>query len=91
MKKLVEGVKSKWARLVILILASVNVIGWVLGYQLIPFTDEEIAKGISIVALVFSEVINHYKNNNYSKEAKKTQVHLDNLKKRKKKGVRKNG
>lgn len=67
-------------RLIVMILVGVNSIAMLYGYQLIPFTDEEIATGISVVALVISEIWNHYKNNNYTPEAKKVQGKLDEMK-----------
>ncbi|MBP1967962.1 SPP1 family holin [Virgibacillus natechei] len=70
-------------RLIVMLLVGANSIGTMYGYSLIPFTDEEISMGISAVALVVSEVWNHFKNNNYSKEAKETQQVLDRKKKQK--------
>lgn len=48
-----------------------------LRYQL---TEEEISKGISSAALVVSEIINHYKNNDYSDEAKQGTEYMNELK-----------
>lgn len=67
-------------RLIIMILVGANSIGTMYGYSLIPFTEEEISMAISAVALVASELWNHYKNNNYSPAAKLTQEQLDQLK-----------
>ncbi|WP_226035582.1 phage holin [Aquibacillus saliphilus] len=67
-------------RLIVMVLVGVNSISTMYGYNLIPYTDEEINVGISAIALVVSELWNHYKNNNYSPEAKKAQAELDKAK-----------
>jgi len=60
-----------------MIIVMANSISMILGFQLIPFTEEEIATGVSVVALVASEIWNHWKNNNYTKKAKEAQKKLD--------------
>lgn len=67
-------------RLIVMILVGVNSIATMYGYTLIPFTDEEISLGISAAAMVISEVWNHYKNNNYTPQAKNAQKHIRNAK-----------
>lgn len=67
-------------RLIVMILVGVNSIATMYGYNLIPFTDEEINLGISAVALVASEIWNHYKNNNYSPAAKSAQRQINKAK-----------
>jgi hypothetical protein len=49
-------------------------------YNLILFTEDQISMGISAVALVVSEVWNHWKNNNYTPESKLAQEQLDEMK-----------
>lgn len=67
-------------RLIIMILVGINSIAMLYDIQLIPFTSEEIATGISAVALVVSELWNHYKNNNYTKASKEAQEFLNSRK-----------
>jgi SPP1 family holin len=70
-------------RLIIMIVVGINSIAMLYGYQLIPFTSEEVAAGISAVALVISEVYNHWKNNDYTTEAKEATKQLKEQKKAK--------
>ena len=67
-------------RLIIMILVGVNSIAMIYDVQLIPFTSEEIAAGISAIALIISELWNHWKNNNYTRASKKAQKVLNNSK-----------
>lgn len=67
-------------RLIVMIVVMINSAGTMYGYNLIPFTEDEISMGISAVALVISEIWNHYKNNNYSQHAKEAQDKLDEMK-----------
>jgi SPP1 family holin len=80
MKNNIKKIDNKTVRLIVMLLVGVNTIATMYGYNLIPFTDEEISLGISAVAVVVSEVWNHFKNNNYTKNAKRAQVYLDTIK-----------
>lgn len=82
--KVVEKLNNKWVRLLILIIVLINSIGWIMGVQLIPYTDEQIAKGISSAALIASEIWNHWKNNSYTNEAKRADAYLKSCKEQKK-------
>lgn len=83
-KELLEKTNNKWVRLITLVIVSINSAAMILGKQLIPYTDEEIAGAISIVAMVIVELWNHWKNNSYTKEAKHADVYLKARKKKKK-------
>ncbi|MFS8630094.1 MAG: SPP1 phage holin family protein [Bacillales bacterium] len=76
MKEVLKKVDNKWVRLIILIVVFINTAGMMLGYQLLPFENEEIATGISIVALALSEIWNHWKNNSYTQSAKEADAYL---------------
>lgn len=82
MKEVLKKVDNKWVRLIILIVVFINTAGMMLGYQLLPFENEEIATGISIVALALSEIWNHWKNNSYTQPAKEADVFLEARKKK---------
>ena len=84
MKEVLKKVDNKWVRLVILIVVFINTAGMILGYQLLPFENEEIATGISIVALALSEIWNHWKNNSYTDEAKEADIYMSELKEQRK-------
>lgn len=76
--------KGMIIRIIVMFIVMVNSIGAMYGFNLIPFTEDEISIGISAVALVISELWNHYKNNNYTPEAKQAQSQLDELKQNRK-------
>lgn len=76
MKEVLKKVDNKWVRLIILIVVFINTAGMMLGYQLLPFENEEIATGISIAALALSEIWNHWKNNSYTQPAKEADAYL---------------
>lgn len=76
MKEVLKKVDNKWVRLTILTVVFINTSGMLLGYQLLPFENEEIATGISIVALALSEIWNHWKNNSYTKPAIEADAYL---------------
>lgn len=67
-------------RLVVMAIVMINSLFVMNGHNLIPFTDEEISMGISSAALVVSEIVNHYKNNDYSEEAKEGTEYMNELK-----------
>lgn len=77
MKEQLKKIDNKYVRLAVLIIVAINSSAMILEYQLLPFSNEQIAAGASIVALVGAEIWNHYKNNNYTPEAKRAQKYLD--------------
>lgn len=84
--ELLDKANNKWTRLIILIVVAINTGGMIMGYQFIPYTDEQIAGGISIVAMVVVELWNHWKNNSYTKEAQHADVYMKS-RKQKRKGI----
>ena len=58
-------------RLVVLIVVLVNQSLIVLGYEPLPFTDEQIYEAVSSVALVVVAIWTWWKNNDVTPEAKK--------------------
>src|SRR5690606_6216180 len=84
MKEVLKKVDNKWVRLIILIVVFINTAGMMLGYQLLPFENEEIATGISIAALAISEIWNHWKNNSYTQPAKEADIYMSELKEQRK-------
>lgn len=82
MKHFLESVDNKYVRLAVLTVVFINTAGMILGYQLLPFDNEEIVQGLSIAALVLSEIWNHWKNNSYTQPAKEADVFLESRKKK---------
>lgn len=80
LKEMLKKINNKYVRLVALILVAVNSGAMMMGYQILPFSNEEIVAGVSIASMVAIEIWNHYKNNNYSPAAKEAQKVIDNLK-----------
>ncbi|GLO65265.1 MULTISPECIES: phage holin [Oceanobacillus] len=80
MRAALESINNKWVRLFILIVVFANTVSMIFGHQLIPFSNEEIATGLSVLALALSEIWNHWKNNSYTKSAKEADKYLKQLK-----------
>lgn len=56
-------------RVVVMLVVMINSIFLINDANFLPYTDDQIAAGVSSAALVVSEIWNHYKNNDYSHEA----------------------
>ncbi|WP_193064922.1 phage holin [Oceanobacillus oncorhynchi] len=69
MKETLKNIDNKWVRLIVLAVVFINTAGMILGYQILPFDNEQIAAGITVGALALSEIWNHWKNNSYTGEA----------------------
>lgn len=76
MKETLQKVNNKWVRLIAWILVFVNTSGLILGYQLLPFDNEELVEIVSVVALFVVELWNHWKNNSYTKPAIEADAYL---------------
>ncbi|GAB3801036.1 phage holin [Virgibacillus kimchii] len=77
MKKQLKKIDNKWVRLVAMTVVFINAAAMMFGYELLPFRDEAIVAGISVVALAGTEIWNHWKNNNWTPEAERAQKYLD--------------
>ena len=73
-------------RIIVMFVVMVNSVLLINDINFLPYTDDQIAAGISSVALVISEIYNHYKNNDYSVEAEEATEYMHELK-RKKRGI----
>ena len=51
-----------------------------LGYNPLPFSEEQIYEGLSSVALVISAIYSWYRNNNMTRKAEKAQLELESKK-----------
>jgi len=81
MKDIFSKIDNKYVRLVALIIVAINSAAMMMGYKLLPFSDEEIVTGISIIAMVVTELWNHWKNNSYTRAAKEADKQLKKAKK----------
>ena len=70
-------------RVVVMFVVMINSIFLINDVNFLPYTDDQIAAGISSVALVVSEIWNHYKNNDYSHEAEAGTEYMKELKRKK--------
>lgn len=84
MKEAIKAVDNKWVRLVVLVVVFINSASVILGKPILPFDNEQIVVGVSIVAMVITEIWNHWKNNSYTNEAREADVYMSKLKERRK-------
>lgn len=85
MKEQFKKIDNKYVRLFALIVVAINSGAMMLGYELLPFSNEDIVAGLSIAAMVVVELWNHWKNNSYTTAAKQAD---EQMKLNKKKGVK---
>lgn len=79
-KNTLSKINNGWVRLAVFIIVMINTGATMMGFELLPFSDQQIVSGLSVAAMVISEVWNHYKNNDYSKEAKHATNYLRSMK-----------
>lgn len=72
--------QSAIVRLVALVILMLNQALVTLGYNPLPFSDEQIYEAISIVAVVAVAIWNWWKNNNVTEEALSGQAEVERLK-----------
>lgn len=84
MKEAIKTIDNKWVRLVVLVVVFINSASVMLGKPILPFDNEQIVVGTSIVAMVITEIWNHWKNNSYTNEAREADVYMSKLKERRK-------
>lgn len=70
-------------RLAVLVILLLNQTLISLGYNPLPFSEEQIYEGLSSVALVVSAIYTWYRNNNITPESEQAQVELERKKNRK--------
>lgn len=84
MKEKLQKINNKWVRLGVFVIVAINSGFMMAGYDLLPFDNDEIVTGLSIVAMVASELWNHWKNNSYTEPAKESDRILKKAKQNKK-------
>lgn len=74
-----------YVRLAVLIVLLGNQTLLLLGYDPLPFDENQIYEGLSTVALVLASLWTYWKNNSITDEAVKADIYLQELKKERKK------
>lgn len=72
--------KQAIVRLTVLVILLLNQTLIVLGYNPLPFSEEQIYEGVSSVATVVMALYAWWKNNNVTEEAQEAQKYLNDLK-----------
>ena len=73
-------------RLAVLVILLLNQVLITLGWNPLPFSEDEIYEGVSAVATVVMAIYAWWKNNSVTKEAQAADEYLQELKERKKNG-----
>src|SRR5690625_3960374 len=67
-------------RLVVLVILLINQFLITVGWNPLPFGEEQIFEGVSSIATVAMAIFTWWKNNNVTKEAQEAQEYLNKLK-----------
>ena len=84
MKETIKTIDNKWIRLVTMVIVFINSASVMMGKPILPFNNEQIVVGISIVVMIITEIWNHWKNNSYTDEAREADIYMNKLKERRK-------
>lgn len=74
-----------YVRLAVLVVLLGNQVLLILGFDPLPFDENQIYEGLSTVALVLASLWTYWKNNSITDEAVKADIYLQELKKERKK------
>lgn len=66
----IKKIDNGWLRFAVMILAGINSGAMMMDIKLLPFDNETVVTGLSIGAMILSEVWNHWKNNDWTETAK---------------------
>jgi len=72
--------KQAIVRLAVLVILLINQSLIVIGWNPLPYSEEQIYEGVSSVATVAMAIYTWWKNNNVTDEAQQAQEYLDELK-----------
>lgn len=70
-------------RTVVLLVALINQALTLIGWSLLPITDDQISEGITLIFTIGASLWAWWKNNSFTYEARKADEILDNMKNRK--------
>ncbi|MCT1904667.1 phage holin [Oceanobacillus sojae] len=73
-------INNKWVRLTVLVIVFINTAAMLFGYRIIPLSNEDLVSVLSLIALLVSEIWNHWKNNSYTPSAKEADKLMKKLK-----------
>ena len=73
-------------RLAVLVILLLNQVLITMGWNPLPFSEDEIYEGVSAVATVVMAIYAWWKNNSVTKEAQKADEYLKELKEQRKNG-----
>lgn len=77
--------KATWVRVIALFLVLANQISVsFFEFKLLPFADEEIYEGVSIIVTALVTIWTSWKNNSFTNEAQEADVYLKEQKEKKK-------
>lgn len=72
-----------WVRIVALLVILVNQVSIsFFKFQLLPFSDEQVYEGVSVLLTILVSFWTTWKNNSFSKEAQDADLYLNKLKNR---------
>ncbi|GGJ77053.1 phage holin [Virgibacillus salexigens] len=80
MQSVLNKINNKWVRLSIMLTVTINTIASIINKPLVPFNNEEIAIGVSVMFLVVSNIWNHWMNNSYTDKAIRADSYLNSMK-----------
>lgn len=73
--------KGTWVRIITLFLVLVNLIStYIFGYVLLPFPEESLNEGVSVLLTVIVTIWTTWKNNSFTKEAQEADKYLKQAK-----------
>lgn len=72
--------KQAITRLVVLVILLINQTLITIGWNPLPFSEDQVYEGVSSVATVAVAIYTWWKNNNVTKQAQITQKQLDRMK-----------
>lgn len=81
-----KATKETWVRTAVLILTLINQILIVCEKNPLPFGEEQIYEGLSMLLTAFVSLWNWWKNNSFTEEAVQADVYLKKMKEEKENG-----
>lgn len=72
--------KQAITRLVVLVVLLINQTLVTIGFDALPFTEDQVYEGVSSVATVIVALLSWWKNNSVTNEAQKADAHMKALK-----------
>lgn len=61
--------KGTWVRTIVLMVTIINLLLRQFGFDVLPFTEEEVGNAISVVLVAISSIVAWWKNNSFTGKA----------------------